>query len=239
MSKNLQDIEQSVRKFLRFLSGKSPRQREPELPGAAGAVRGRRTSLLPNGERYSTIKHYTAKAVRGRRNEPAGQRKEAAALKNTTLCYLENGCGAYLMLHRVKKEHDLNRDKWVGVGGKFEGTESPDECLLREVREETGVTLTRFRFRGVVTFLSDCWEGEFMYLFTADRWEGEFSQDCPEGVLEWIPRERVYDLPIWEGDKLFFRLLEEDGPAFLLTLSYEGDRLVRAVLNGRTRPLDT
>ena len=158
-------------------------------------------------------------------------------MKNTTLCYLENSRGEYLMLHRVKKQNDLNHDKWVGVGGKFEGTESPDECLLREVREETGVTLTRWRFRGVVTFLSDEWEGEFMYLFTADRWEGTFLDSCPEGELTWVPRAQVSALPVWEGDRIFFRLLEEDRPAFLLTLQYQGDRLVRAVLDGRALPL--
>lgn len=158
-------------------------------------------------------------------------------MRNTTLCYLENEKGEYLMLHRVKKENDLNRDKWVGVGGKFEGTESPDECLMREVREETGVTLTGFRFRGVVTFLSDKWEGEYMYLFTADHWTGEMVRDCDEGVLEWVPRDKVRALPIWEGDKIFLRLLEEDRPAFLLTLEYRGDTLVRAALDGRALEL--
>lgn len=158
-------------------------------------------------------------------------------MKSTTLCYLENDRGEYLMLHRVKKQNDLNHDKWVGVGGKLESGESPDECLLREVREETGVALTRWRFRGVVTFLSDEWEGELMYLFTADRWEGELAWDCPEGELAWIPRAQVCALPLWEGDKIFFRLLEDDRPAFLLTLQYQGDRLARAVLDGRALPL--
>jgi len=152
---------------------------------------------------------------------------------STTLCYLENDRGEYLMMHRVKKEHDVNHDKWVGVGGKLEENESPDQCLLREVKEETGVTLERFQFRGVVTFLSDGWEGEYMYLFTADRWSGTIRSDCPEGELEWVPRDRVPELPIWEGDKLFFRLLEEDRPAFLLTLAYQGDKLVRSELDGR------
>ena len=153
---------------------------------------------------------------------------------NSTLCYLENQKGEYLMLHRVKKKHDVNQDKGIGVGGKFEGNESPDECLLREVWEETGLTLTSFRFRGVVTFLTDGgWEGEHMYLFTADRWTGELARECGEGDLEWVPKERVEALPIWEGDKIFLRLLAEDAPAFLLTLQYEGNRLVRAVLNGQ------
>ena len=153
---------------------------------------------------------------------------------NSTLCYLENGRGEYLMLHRVKKEHDVNHDKWIGVGGKFEGDESPDECLLREVREETGLTLTRWRFRGVVTFLTDGgWEGEFMYLFTADGWTGELARDCAEGELEWVPRGRVGELPLWEGDHIFLRLLAEEAPPFLLTLEYRGDALIRAVLNGQ------
>lgn len=158
---------------------------------------------------------------------------------NTTLCYLENDRGEYLMLHRVKKKHDVNQDKWIGVGGKFEENESPDECLVREVREETGLTLTRYRFRGVVTFLTDGdWEGEYMYLFTAGGWTGELDRDCAEGELEWVPRERVAELPIWEGDKIFLRLLAEEHPAFLLTLEYAGGVLVRAVLDGRKLPLE-
>ena len=137
------------------------------------------------------------------------------------------------MLHRVKKKKDVNQDKWIGVGGKFEGDESPDECLLREVKEETGVTLTNWRFRGVVTFLTDGgWEGEFMYLFTADGWEGEIVTDCVEGNLEWVPKDRVPNLPIWEGDKIFLRLISEDAPPFLLTLEYVDGNLIRAVLNG-------
>ena len=155
-------------------------------------------------------------------------------LYNSTLCYLENDRGEYLMLHRVKKKKDVNQDKWIGVGGKFEGDESPDECLLREVREETGVTLTSWKFRGVVTFLTDGgWEGEYMYLFTADGWEGEFLTDCVEGDLEWVAKEKVPNLPIWEGDKIFLKLLAEDHPPFLLTLEYAGDRLIRAELDGK------
>ena len=153
---------------------------------------------------------------------------------SSTLCYLENGRGEYLMLHRVKKKHDVNQDKWIGVGGKLEDNESPDECLLREVREETGLTLTRWRFRGVVTFLTDGgWEGEYMYLFTADRWEGELTGNCDEGDLEWVPKARVPEMPIWAGDQIFLRLLSEDAPPFLLTLEYAGGDLVRAVLDGR------
>lgn len=140
-------------------------------------------------------------------------------MKNTTLCYIERG-GRVLMLHRVKKENDLNHDKWIGVGGKFEDGESPDECLLREVREETGLTLLSWRCRGVVTFLSDRWEGEYMYLFTADGFCGELAADCPEGTLEWVEKSRVRDLPTWAGDAIFLRLLEENRPFFLLTLEY-------------------
>ncbi len=151
-------------------------------------------------------------------------------MKNTTLCYIERD-GQYLMLHRNKKENDLNHDKWIGVGGRFEKDESPDECLLREVREETGFTLDRWRFRGVVTFISNEWETEYMYLFTADRFHGTMI-DCDEGVLEWVDKEKVSQLPVWEGDKLFFRLLSRDVPPFLMTLRYAGDRLVFASLNG-------
>ena len=151
--------------------------------------------------------------------------------KLTTLCYMERG-GEYLMLHRTKKENDENRDKWIGVGGKFEPGESPEDCLRREVREETGLTLTRWRYRGLVTFVSDVWPCEYMHLFTADAWTGE-QRPCDEGELEWIERSRLYDLTLWEGDKIFLRLLENDAePFFLLKLCYDGDELVSAVLNG-------
>ncbi|MBQ9345719.1 MAG: 8-oxo-dGTP diphosphatase [Oscillibacter sp.] len=152
-------------------------------------------------------------------------------MRNTTLCYLERD-GQYLMLHRVKKENDVNRDKWVGVGGKFLEGESPEECLLREVREETGLTLTDWRFRGIVTFVSDRWEAEWMFLYTAAGWTGTPS-DCAEGDLEWIDRAAVPSLPLWEGDRIFLRLLEEDRPFFSLKLQYEGERLVYAALDGK------
>ncbi len=152
-------------------------------------------------------------------------------MRNTTLCYLERS-GQYLMLHRNKKKNDLNHDKWIGVGGGFEKDESPEECLLREVREETGLLLDSWSFRGVVTFISDEWETEYMYLFTADRWHGTMI-DCDEGVLEWVDKARVPSLPLWEGDKLFFRLLAQDAPPFLMTLRYAGDKLVFASLNGK------
>lgn len=151
-------------------------------------------------------------------------------MKNTTLCYIERD-GQYLMLHRVKKENDLNHDKWVGVGGKFENNESPDECLRREVLEETGLTLTDYRCRGVVTFVSDEWEGEYMYLYTATGFTGEL-RECDEGTLEWVPIEEVSNLPLWVGDKIFFRLLRENRPWFSLKLCYEGDSLVCAALDG-------
>ncbi len=156
-------------------------------------------------------------------------------MENTTLCYIERD-GAYLMLHRVKKEHDENRDKWIGVGGKFEDKESPEDCLLREVREETGLTLTRYAYRGIVTFVSDLWPTEYMHLFTADGFTGDLRA-CDEGDLEWVPKARIADLPIWAGDKIFLRLLTEDVPFFSLKLCYEGERLVQAVLDGRALPL--
>ncbi|MGN1015718.1 MAG: NUDIX hydrolase [Faecousia sp.] len=149
---------------------------------------------------------------------------------NSTLCYITRG-DEVLMLHRVKKKNDLNKDKWIGIGGKFEDQESPDECLLREATEETGLHLTSWRCRGIVTFLSDCWEGEYMYLFTADGFEGELKE-CDEGDLQWVPRAFLDELPKWEGDKIFLKLLWEDAPFFLLTLRYQGDTLQEAVLNG-------
>ena len=142
---------------------------------------------------------------------------------NSTLCYIEKD-GAWLMLHRVKKENDLNHDKWIGVGGKFEDEETPDECVVRETFEETGLTLTSYRLRGIVTFLSDTWEGEYMYLYTADGFTGDMIT-CNEGDLEWVPKEKAADLPIWEGDRLFFEELLRDRGFFTMKLRYEGDRL--------------
>ena len=152
-------------------------------------------------------------------------------MRNTTLCYITRG-QEVLLLHRVKKKNDIKKDKWIGIGGHFEGEESPDECLLREAREETGLTLTSWRCRGVVTFLNDCCEGEFMYLFTADGFEGQLKT-CDEGDLEWVSREFMDSLPTWEGDKIFLELLWQDAPFFLLTLRYSGDRLVEAILDGK------
>ena len=153
-------------------------------------------------------------------------------MKNTTLCYIENERGDYLMLHRVKKENDCNRDKWIGVGGKFEPGESPEECVLRETLEETGLTLTDWRYRGIVTFVSDRWETEYMHLFTATGWTGRLHE-CDEGVLEWVSREQFRGLPQWEGDRIFLRLIEEDAPFFSLKLRYEGEHLAYAALNGK------
>lgn len=149
--------------------------------------------------------------------------------KETTLCYIERD-NQYLMLHRVKKENDINKDKWIGVGGKFEEEESPEDCLLREVFEETGLTLKRFRYRGLVTFVSNEWGTEYMHLFTADEYLGEIKE-CDEGELCWVNKEDVYKLPIWEGDKIFFKLLEKDIPFFSLKLNYEGENLVKQMLH--------
>lgn len=150
---------------------------------------------------------------------------------NSTLCYCLSG-DQVLMLHRVKKKNDINHHKWIGIGGKFEKDESPEECLLREAKEETGLTLTSWRCRGVVTFLNTQCEGEYMYLFTADGFTGDLT-DCPEGDLQWVSRDFLDALPTWEGDKIFLDLLWQDAPFFLLTLRYDGDRLMEAVLNGK------
>ena len=151
-------------------------------------------------------------------------------MRNTTLCHIEKD-GCYLMLHRIKKENDLNRDKWVGIGGKFEDRESPEECNSREVLEETGLTLNSARYCGIVTFVSDKWETEYMHIFHSDDFSGTVK-DCDEGVLEWVKKENLYTMPIWEGDKIFLRLIEENSPFFSLKLVYEGDRLVYSALNG-------
>ena len=150
---------------------------------------------------------------------------------HTTLCYITRG-DEVLMLHRVKKEKDINKDKWIGIGGMFLENESPDECLLREAKEETGLTLTDYKCRGIVTFLSDQAEGEYMYLFTADGFEGELKE-CDEGDLQWVDRAFLNDLPKWEGDQIFLDLLWQGAPFFLLKLRYDHEKLVEAVLNGQ------
>ena len=145
-------------------------------------------------------------------------------MKNTTLCYIEKD-DSYLMLHRVKKVNDENQDKWIGVGGKLEEGESPEECLLREVKEETGLTLTKYQYRGLVTFVSDQWGTQYMHLFTATEYEGEIKE-CNEGDLEWVPKTEIEHLNLWEGDKIFFRLLDENANFFSLKLCYKDDKLV-------------
>lgn len=171
----------------------------------------------------------------------------------TTLCYIEKD-DCYLMLHRIKKKQDVNQDKWIGVGGHFEAGESPEECLLREVKEETGLTLTRWQFRGIVTFTFQAETGlteaggrsiqdgivqadmEYMCLYTADAFTGTLT-DCAEGNLEWVKKSEIQSLPIWEGDRIFFYLLETGHPFFSLKLDYVGERLNRAVLDGRDMEL--
>jgi 8-oxo-dGTP diphosphatase len=149
---------------------------------------------------------------------------------NSTLCYLEQG-DAYLMLHRVKKKHDMNHDKWIGVGGKFQEGESPEDCVLRETWEETGLTLTEYRYRGLVTFVSDQYPTEYMHLFTAAAWTGT-PHPCNEGELAWIRKAELLSLPLWEGDRIFLKLLDDDVPFFSLKLRYDGEHLAQAVLNG-------
>lgn len=147
----------------------------------------------------------------------------------TSLCYIEQD-DKYLMLHRTKKAHDPNHAKWLGIGGKFERDESPEECMLREVYEETGLRLTEYRFRGIITFASSDWpETEYMHLFTAGAFEGQLKE-CSEGELAWIPRTQVFGLNLWEGDRVFLELLETRQDFFSLKLCYEGDRLINSVL---------
>ena len=149
-------------------------------------------------------------------------------MKLTTLCYIEKD-NCYLMLHRTKKENDENHDKWIGVGGKFEAGESPEECLLREVEEETGLSLLKYQFRGIVTFVSDEWGTEYMHLFTADAYTGKIKS-CGEGELVWVPKNQIEDLNLWEGDKVFLTLLKEEKNFFSLKLVYEGEKLTKQEL---------
>ncbi len=149
---------------------------------------------------------------------------------NTTLCYIEKD-GKYLMLHRIKKENDLNHDKWIGIGGKFLDKESPEDCVIREAKEETGLTLKNPQYKGIVTFVSDRYPTEWMHLFRATEFSGEII-DCDEGTLEWIKKDKLLALPIWQGDKIFLKLLDEDVPFFSLKLNYSGETLLEAVLNG-------
>ena len=151
-------------------------------------------------------------------------------MKNTTLCHIEQN-GKYLMLHRIKKTGDPNKDKWVGIGGKFEDKESPEECNKREVLEETGLTLKSARYCGIVTFVSNKWETEYMHLFHSSDFEGQLS-NSDEGELCWVEKSKIYTLPIWQGDKIFLKLIEDNVPFFSLKLEYNGDKLIKAILNG-------
>ena len=154
----------------------------------------------------------------------------------STLCYIEKD-GCWLMLHRVKKKNDVNHDKWIGIGGKWEEGESPEDCLLRETREETGLTLTEYRFRGLVTFVSDEAPTEYMHLFTATGFTGTL-QECDERTLEWVPIKQVETLPLWQGDRLFLELLQREERFFSLKLRYEGERLAEAVRDGQPLSLE-
>lgn len=157
-------------------------------------------------------------------------------MKMTTLCYLERD-GRYLMLHRTKKENDENRDKWIGVGGKFEEGESPEDCMRREILEETGLSVTEFRYRGIVTFVSDVYPCEYMHLFTCTAWTGT-PKECDEGDLAWIAKEELLRLPMWEGDRIFLSLIDRpDTPFFSLKLTYRGEQLLSAVFDGNPLPI--
>lgn len=147
----------------------------------------------------------------------------------TTLGYIEKE-GKYLMLHRTKKENDMNKDKWIGVGGKFEEGESPEECMIRETKEETGLTLNSCNLRAVITFVSSIYEAEHMYLFTSDDFEGNLI-DCNEGKLEWVEKEKVKELNSWEADKIFLEKLENNADFFTMKVEYEGDKLINYKVN--------
>ena len=151
-------------------------------------------------------------------------------MKHSTLCYIEKD-DAYLMMHRIKKINDENHDKWVGIGGKLEPCESPFDCVIREIKEETGLDVTDLRYRGFITFVSDLYGTEYMHLFTADGYIGKLNDVCEEGNLEWVKKCDVPNLPIWEGDKIFFDLLEKNEPFFSLKLVYKGDELVDYKVN--------
>ena len=148
---------------------------------------------------------------------------------NSTLCYLEND-GCYLMLHRIKKKNDVNEGKWIGVGGKLEENESPTECCRREVLEETGLRARKLQYRGLITFVNDCCEGEYMHLFTGACDDGSFGP-CSEGELAWVAKEKLWELNLWQGDRLFLQRLLHDAPFFSMKLVYHGDELQQAYLD--------
>lgn len=148
---------------------------------------------------------------------------------NSSICYIEKD-GKYLMLHRTKKEKDINKDKWIGIGGKFEDKESPEECIIREVMEETGLKLNTYTLRGIVTYVSINWETEYMYVFTSDDFCGQLIE-CNEGDLHWIDKDKIFDLNLWEGDKIFLRKLQEDDKFFSMKFEYDGDNLLKYSTN--------
>ncbi len=150
---------------------------------------------------------------------------------NTTLCHIEKD-GKYLMLHRTKKVNDLNQDKWIGIGGKLEDKESPEECNSREVLEETGLTLNSYRYCGIVTFVSDKWPTEYMHIFHTSDFSGNVTE-CDEGELCWVNKKDLYNLPLWQGDKIFLKLINDNCPFFSLKLEYKGETLINAILDGR------
>lgn len=153
----------------------------------------------------------------------------------TTLCYIEKE-NSYLMLHRVKKKKDLNKEKWIGVGGHIEFGESPEDCIVREVKEETGLELTSYRLRGIITFVTDQKQSEYIFLYTADGFEGEIKT-CEEGILKWIEKDKIPSLNLWEGDRVFLDLLQKEIPVFSLKLEYKEEHLVSAVLDGKKQLL--
>lgn len=148
----------------------------------------------------------------------------------STLCYIEKE-GNYLMLHRTKKKNDISQDKWLGIGGKFEAGESPEECIQREVREETGLNLLDKKLRGIVTYVSDVFETEYMYVYTSNDFDGQQIKECDEGDLEWISKEKVLDLPTWEGDKIFVQMIQKEEPFFSIKFIYEGEKLMDYTIN--------
>ncbi len=152
-------------------------------------------------------------------------------MRNTTLCYIKNN-GKYLLMHRIKKENDLNRDKWIGIGGKFEDKESPEQCNRREVFEETGLKLNSAEYKGIITFVSDIWETEYMHLFTSSDFSGTVKPDCDEGVLEWVDENKLLSFPTWSGDRIFLEKLDSE-EFFSLRLEYRGETLISAIFNDK------